>query len=88
MRSSGRLLGLLVVSIYLAFQQTSHTNLSSSYSFAAVAVYQKWHPNAAGSDTSGGTASNSALIGIMVYMVFSFYWTSREYSEVLFEATR
>lgn len=47
------------------------------WSFAAVAVYQKFHPNSAGSNTSGGTASNSALIGLMVYMVFSFYWTSQ-----------
>lgn len=47
------------------------------WSFAAVAIYQKWHPNAAGSNTSGGSPSNAALIGLMVYAVFSFYWTSQ-----------
>jgi hypothetical protein len=72
----------------LALHRQLRLTFIPSHSFAAVAVYQKWHPDAAGSDTSGGTASNSALIGIMVYMVFSFYWTSREQLEMLLDATR
>lgn len=54
------------------------TAYSIFWSFTAVAVYQKFHPNAEGSTTSGGTPSNATLIGLMVYCVFSFYWTSRE----------
>ncbi|KAI5476925.1 hypothetical protein MNV49_007026 [Pseudohyphozyma bogoriensis] len=47
------------------------------WSFATVAIYQKFNPNAAGSSTSGGSASNSAVIGLVVFSVFSYYWTSQ-----------
>lgn len=53
------------------------TVYSIYWSFTTVAIYQKWSPSAEGADTSGGTASSGALIGLMIFAVFSFYFTSR-----------
>ncbi|GAA5895354.1 Pns1p [Sporobolomyces salmoneus] len=47
------------------------------WSISVVGIYQKWSPNASGSGTSGGNASSGALIGIMVFAVFNFYYTSQ-----------
>ncbi|GAA5987189.1 hypothetical protein JCM11641_006053 [Rhodosporidiobolus odoratus] len=47
------------------------------WSFSAVAIYQKWSPDASGSDTSGGHASSGAVIGLIVFAVFSYFWTSQ-----------
>lgn len=53
------------------------TAYSAFWSFAVVAIYQKYTPGSAGSSTSGGTASNGAVIGIMVFAVFSYFWTTQ-----------
>ncbi|GAA6040564.1 hypothetical protein JCM8097_005466 [Rhodosporidiobolus ruineniae] len=47
------------------------------WSFSAVAIYQKWTPGSSGSDTSGGSASHATVIGLMVFAVFSYLWTSQ-----------
>ncbi|GAA6016250.1 hypothetical protein JCM10207_000445 [Rhodosporidiobolus poonsookiae] len=47
------------------------------WSFTAVAIYQKWTPGSSGSGTSAGTASHGAVIGLMVFAVFSYFWTSQ-----------
>ncbi|BGP17741.1 hypothetical protein JCM10213_005322 [Rhodosporidiobolus nylandii] len=47
------------------------------WSFSAIAIYQKWSPDSAGSGTSGGHASSGAVIGLIVFAVFSYFWTSQ-----------
>ncbi|GAA5888558.1 hypothetical protein JCM6882_008996 [Rhodosporidiobolus microsporus] len=47
------------------------------WSFTAVAIYQKWTPGSSGSTTSGGSASHATVIGLMVFAVFSYFWTSQ-----------
>ncbi|GAA5981605.1 hypothetical protein JCM5350_008046 [Sporobolomyces pararoseus] len=63
-----------VIAIAGAVMQTLY---SVYWSISVVGIYQKWSPNASGSDTSGGNASSGALIGLMVFAVFSFYYTSQ-----------
>ncbi|GAA6023160.1 hypothetical protein JCM11491_003283 [Sporobolomyces phaffii] len=53
------------------------TIYSVYWSISVVGIYQKWSPNASGSGTSGGHASSGALIGLMVFAVFSYYYTSQ-----------
>ncbi|KAM0786598.1 hypothetical protein ACM66B_002052 [Microbotryomycetes sp. NB124-2] len=53
------------------------TAYSVYWSFSVIAIYQKWNPDAAGADTSGGTPSNATVIGLVIYSLFSFYWTSQ-----------
>ncbi|KAM0750747.1 DUF580-domain-containing protein [Meredithblackwellia eburnea MCA 4105] len=50
------------------------TVYSVYWSFATVAIYQRFTPNAAGSGSSSG---NGAVIGLMVFSVFSYYWTTQ-----------
>ncbi|KAL8287443.1 hypothetical protein RQP46_003301 [Phenoliferia psychrophenolica] len=50
------------------------TVYSVYWSFAAVAIYQRFTPGAQG---SGGSSSNGAVIGLMVFSVFSYYWTTQ-----------
>ncbi|GAA5998454.1 Pns1p [Rhodotorula paludigena] len=47
------------------------------WSISIVAIYQKYAPDAAGSGTSGGEASSATVIGLIVYSLFSYYWTSQ-----------
>lgn len=63
-----------VIALAGALLQTVY---SVYWSFTTVAIYQKFHPNSAGSTTSGGTPSNAAVIGLVVFSVLSFYWTSQ-----------
>ncbi|GAA5927016.1 hypothetical protein JCM1841_001611 [Sporobolomyces salmonicolor] len=63
-----------VIALIGTFLQTVY---SVYWSFSAVAIYQKWSPNASGAGTSGGHASSGALIGLMVFAVFSYYYTSQ-----------
>ncbi|GAA6060058.1 hypothetical protein JCM10212_003019 [Sporobolomyces blumeae] len=55
----------------------TQTVYSIYWSITVVAIYQKWSPNASGAGTSGGNASSGALIGLMVFAVFSYYYTSQ-----------
>lgn len=66
---------MYVIALVGALLQTIY---SVYWGFATVAIYQKWSPNGSGRNVSGGQASSGALTGIMVFSVFSFYWTSRE----------
>jgi hypothetical protein len=53
------------------------TAYSAFWSFAVVAIYQKYTPGSAGSSTAGGSASNGKVIGLMVFAVFSYFWTTQ-----------
>ncbi|GAA5834676.1 hypothetical protein JCM3766R1_003637 [Sporobolomyces carnicolor] len=53
------------------------TIYSVYWSISLVAIYQKWSPNASGAATSGGNASSGALIGLVVFAVFSYYYTTQ-----------
>lgn len=63
-----------VIALAGALLQTIY---SVYWSFTSVAIYQKFTPNSSGASTSGGAPSNSAVIGLMVFSVFSYYWTSQ-----------
>ncbi|GAA5850007.1 hypothetical protein JCM9279_004880 [Rhodotorula babjevae] len=60
------LAGTVLVTLYSVF-----------WSISVVAIYQKWSPNAEGSGTSGGQSSSGALIGLMVFAVFNYYYTTQ-----------
>lgn len=60
------LFGALFQSIYSVY-----------WSFAAAAIYQYYTPNSGSSSTGGGTPSSGALTGIMVFALFSYYWTTQ-----------
>ncbi|GAA5820050.1 hypothetical protein JCM3770_002118 [Rhodotorula araucariae] len=60
------LIGTVLVTAYSVF-----------WSISVVAIYQKWSPNAEGADTSGGNASSGALIGLMVFAVFNYYYVTQ-----------
>ncbi|GAA5864729.1 hypothetical protein JCM8547_008289 [Rhodosporidiobolus lusitaniae] len=53
------------------------TVYSVYWSFACIGIYQKWTPGSAGSSTSGGSSSHATVIGLMVFAVFSYFWTSQ-----------
>ncbi|BGP41470.1 pH nine-sensitive protein 1 [Rhodotorula kratochvilovae] len=60
------LIGTVLVTAYSVF-----------WSISVIAIYQKWSPNAEGSGTSGGNASSGALIGLMVFAVFNYYYVTQ-----------
>jgi hypothetical protein len=65
------LLGCVLQTVYAVF-----------WSFVMAASYQKFQPNAAGANVSGGSGKG-ALIVVCIFLVFSFYWTSQVLTNVL-----
>lgn len=61
-----------VIALFGTFVQAAY---AAFWSFAAVAIYQRFTPGAAG---SGSSSSNGAVIGCMVFAVFHYYWMTRE----------
>jgi len=53
------------------------------WAFTVVAAYQKYSPDSAsGCQTTGGSCGSASLIIAVIFMVFSFYWTTQVISNV------
>ncbi|KAH8920190.1 DUF580-domain-containing protein [Atractiella rhizophila] len=56
---------------------------SAWWSFAITGIYSKYNPNSASCrNRNGEGCNNSTLIGLAIFLVFSFYWTTQVISNV------
>ncbi|EPQ32152.1 uncharacterized protein PFL1_00349 [Pseudozyma flocculosa PF-1] len=57
------------------------TAFSAWVSYTIVAMYQRFEPSGA---AAGSSSSNSSVIGLMVFIVFAYYWISEVIKNVAF----